>query len=232
MMDSSIDQTRGVQIAPSILDSDLANIADTVALLEGAGINVIHLDVMDGVFVPNISFGMPVVAAIRRRTEAFLDVHLMIAQPERYVDGFADAGANCITVHPEATAHVHRALQRIRERGVMAGLALNPGTPVSHAIELLDAVDLVLIMSVNPGYGGQQFIASALDRLRRVREAIESRESSVVLEVDGGIKPAIAPDVVRAGARWLVAGSAVVGHAEGPAAGVAEFQDALGLSRA
>lgn len=221
----------GLQLAPSILDSDLATIATTIEQLETAGIEVVHLDIMDGQFVPNISFGMPVLASIRRHSDAFLDVHLMIDRPERYIDNFADAGADCITVHPEATPHVHRALQRIRERDVMAGLALNPGTPIAHAQELLGTVDLVLIMSVNPGYGGQHFISGALDRLRLMRDAIEASAPNVILEVDGGIKPENAADVVEAGARWVVAGSAVVGHADGPAAGVAAFQEVLGSSR-
>lgn len=214
-------------MAPSILDSDLADIAGTVSRLTDAGVRVVHLDVMDGAFVPNISFGIPVIASLRQHTDAFLDAHLMIDRPERYVDRFVEAGADCITVHPEATPHVHRALQRIREHGVMAGLSLNPGTPLNFAVELLDTVDLVLLMSVNPGYGGQDFIESTIQRIRDMRSAIDRSGRPVVLEVDGGIKPTNAGQVIDAGADWLVAGSAVVGHAGGLEAGVQSFYEVI-----
>src|SRR5690606_34397439 len=154
------------------LDSDLANLADQVRILEEAGVDIVHVDVMDGRFVPNISIGIPVVASLRAATSLTLDVHLMIEEPERYVSEFVAAGADIVTVHPEATPHVHRALDRIREAGALCGLALNPGTPLAHATELLPVVDLVLIMSINPGFGGQTFKPEALERLRRMRQAI------------------------------------------------------------
>jgi ribulose-phosphate 3-epimerase len=199
----------GPLIAPSILDSDLADLRATLAMLEAAGVRVVHLDVMDGRFVPNISIGIPVVASIRHHTSLTLDVHLMIEQPERYIQEFVDAGADILTVHPEATPHVHRALQSIRAAGARAGIALNPGTPVGHAIDLLPMADLVLIMSVNPGFGGQKFIETSLGRLRTLRDVIDASGHRTLLEVDGGINPETIGVAREAGADLFVAGSAI-----------------------
>lgn len=179
---------------------------------EQGGADWIHVDVMDGFFVPNITIGPVVTAAVRRVTELPLDVHLMIEQPDRYVDAFAQAGADVLTVHVEAALHLHRTLQHIRELGLRAGVSLNPGTPASALTEALPFVDLVLVMSVNPGFGGQAFIPTAVGKIREIRRMLDERDlPNVALEVDGGITPATAPDVVRAGADVLVAGSAVFG---------------------
>lgn len=217
----------GPLIAPSILDSDLADLRATLAMLEEAGVQVVHLDVMDGRFVPNISIGIPVVASIRRRTSMTLDVHLMIEQPERFVDEFVDSGADILTVHPEATPHVHRALQSIRAAGARAGVALNPGTPISQAIELLPIADLVLIMSVNPGFGGQAFIATSLDRLRTMRDAIDAGGYRTLLEVDGGINPDTIGAAREAGTDLFVAGSAIFRAGIEPPDAVRRLQAAI-----
>jgi ribulose-phosphate 3-epimerase len=223
----SIFDTPFPRLAPSILDSDLARLAEEVELLERAGIDVIHVDVMDGRFVPNISIGIPVVTSLRQSTGLILDVHLMIDEPERFAGQFVEAGADIVTVHAEATPHVHRALDQIRELGALCGLALNPGTPLAHAIELLPVVDLVLIMSVNPGFGGQRFMPGALERLRRMRREIDSAGRQVALEVDGGINHETLPGAVAAGADLLVSGSAIFKHADGPATGVAALMERL-----
>lgn len=220
----------GPLIAPSILDSDLADLWTTLAMLEEAGVKVVHLDVMDGRFVPNISIGIPVVASIRRHTSLTLDVHLMIDQPERYVDEFVDAGADILTVHPEATPHVHRALQSIRAAGARAGVALNPGTPVSHAIELLPMADLILIMSVNPGFGGQAFIETAPGRMRAVRDAIDAGGYGTLLEVDGGINLETIGMARAAGADLFVAGSAIFKAKGGPSTAARRLQAAIDVT--
>lgn len=216
------------RFAPSILDSDLANLAAQVRILETAGIDTIHVDVMDGHFVPNISIGIPVVDSLRQATDLLLDVHLMISDPENYVTQFVDAGADVVTVHPEATPHVHRAIDRIKEAGALAGLALNPGTPLAHAIELLPVLDLVLIMSINPGFGGQSFKPDALGRLSAVRQAINASGRPVALEVDGGINSGTLEQAVGTGVDLLVSGSAIFRHPDGPEAGVAALLDQLG----
>lgn len=215
-----------VMLSPSILNSDLTRLADSLALLEQAGADYVHLDVMDGRFVPNISIGIPVVASVREATSLPLDVHLMIVEPERYVEQFIAAGADIVTIQVEATPHPHRVLQSIRERGARAGLALNPGTPTSHAIELLPLCDLVLVMSVNPGFGGQSFIPTAIRRLREVREAIDASGYPAILEVDGGITTRTAPRAVEAGATMLVAGTAIFGAEEGVIDAVRELREA------
>ncbi len=218
---------RPVSIAPSVLAADLGRLADEVAAVVEAGAESLHVDVMDGHFVPNLSFGAGVVAAVRRATSTFVDVHLMIEAPERWVDAYADAGADGITVHPEATPHLHRALQAVRDRGLQVGLAVNPLTPLSVVDAALDEVDLVLIMSVDPGFGGQRYLPGSDARLTTVRGWIDQRGLAVRLQVDGGIDPVTAPRAVAAGADILVAGSAVFGAPGGAAAGMGALRQAL-----
>jgi ribulose-phosphate 3-epimerase len=201
-----------VRIAPSILSADFARLGEEVREVEKAGADWIHVDVMDGRFVPNLTIGPPVVAALRRVTKLPLDVHLMIVEPERYVDDFAKAGADVITVHVEASTHLHRTLQQIRGLGKKAGVSLNPHTHESQIEYVLDLTDLVLVMSVNPGFGGQDFIPAVLPKLESLRRMIDHAGRDVVLEVDGGIRKGTAKEVVRAGATMLVAGSAVFGN--------------------
>jgi ribulose-phosphate 3-epimerase len=200
-----------ILIAPSILSADFGRLAEEVRAVEAAGADWIHVDVMDGRFVPNITIGPLVVRAVRAATRLPLDVHLMIVEPERYVADFAAAGADWISVHVEASPHLHRTIQQIRALDKKAGVVLNPHTPEESVRHVLGDLDLVLVMSVNPGFGGQSFIASALDKLAWMRRAIDERGLDVALEVDGGVAPATAPAVVGAGARVLVAGSAVFG---------------------
>jgi ribulose-phosphate 3-epimerase len=199
-----------VKIAPSILSADFARLADGIGEAEAAGAEWIHVDVMDGHFVPNLTIGPPVVAAVRRVTRLPLDVHLMIAAPERLVDAFISAGADRITVHQEACVHLHRTVEQIREGGALPGVALNPATPVGALDEILPYVDLVLVMTVNPGFGGQRYIPTSTEKVAAVRRRLDDRSLwSVELEVDGGIAPGTAGDVVAAGATVLVAGAAV-----------------------
>ncbi len=213
-------------IAPSILSADFARLGDEVNAVVDAGADWIHVDVMDGRFVPNITIGVPVVEAVRAITKAPLDVHLMIVEPERYVDAFARAGADVITVHAEATTHLHRTLQQIRAAGAQAGVSLNPHSPPDVLEYVLDQVDLVLVMSVNPGFGGQSFIDSSLDKIRRIRTMLDAAGSSARLEVDGGVKPANIRRVAEAGADTFVAGSAVFG-ADDYAAAISALRAAL-----
>jgi ribulose-phosphate 3-epimerase len=198
-------------IAPSILSADFARLGEEVVALERAGADWAHVDVMDGRFVPNITIGPLVVKAIKPLTRLPLDVHLMIVEPERYVEAFAAAGADVITVHAEACPHLHRVLQQIRALGKKAGVSLNPHTPEEGLRYVLELTDLVLVMSVNPGFGGQDFIPEVLPKLRRLRQMIEASGRPIHLEVDGGIKPGTARQVIAAGADVLVAGSAVFG---------------------
>lgn len=199
-------------LAPSILTADLGHLSDEIRRAEAAGVDYIHLDVMDGRFVPNISVGLPIVEAVRRSTTLPLDVHLMIVEPERYIPQFAAAGADILTVHVEACPHVHRTLQQIRESGCQSGLAFNPGTAVAPLALLGDVVDLVLVMSVNPGFGGQSFIATARSKLAQVRSILDDADSPALIEIDGGIKPDNAVEVWNSGADVLVAGSAIYMH--------------------
>jgi ribulose-phosphate 3-epimerase len=216
-----------VKLAPSILSADFARLADAVAEAEAGGADWIHVDVMDGHFVPNITIGPPVVAALRKVTELPLDVHLMIETPDRLLDAFAAAGANLITVHQEACVHLHRTVERIRELGVRPGVSVNPATPVSTLHEILPFVDLVLVMSVNPGFGGQRFIPTSTAKLSAVRRELEERHLwSVELEVDGGIGPDTVGDAVAAGATVLVAGAAVFNRQQSVAENLAALRRA------
>ena len=215
-----------IKIAPSILSADFADLGAAVAAAEAGGADYIHVDVMDGHFVPNITIGPPVVAAVRRVTRLPLDVHLMIEAPERYLADFAQAGANILTVHVETCPHLHRTVQQIRELGVKPGVTLNPGTSLMTLREILPFVDQVLVMTVNPGFGGQSYIGTMTNKIARLAEMISEGGFSVDIEVDGGIDASTAPDVVSAGARVLVAGTAVFGHPQGIAAGIAALRQA------
>jgi len=198
-----------VKLAPSILSADFARLGEQVAEATKGGADYIHIDVMDGHFVPQITVGAPVVAAIRRWTDLPLDVHLMIEAPEHQVNQFVDAGADIITVHIEACPHIHQVVQKVKESGVRVGVSLSPGTPINTLKEILSSLDLVLVMTVNPGFGGQTFIEAMLDKIAHLRAELDKRGLTAELEVDGGINAEIAPRVVRAGARVLVTGAAV-----------------------
>ena len=217
-----------VQILPSVLSADFRCLGEQVAEVERAGADRIHIDVMDGRFVPNITVGPLVVEAIRHGTNLPLDVHLMIVQPERYLDDFAAAGADIILVHQETCPHLHRTVEQIKNLGKQAGVVLNPATPLATLEEVLPAVDQVLLMSVNPGFGGQRFIAASIDKIRRLRDLLDERGSSAAIEVDGGIDPNTAPQVAAAGATLLVAGSAIFNAPGGPAEGVRLLRASLG----
>ena len=201
--------SKKIKIAPSILSADFGRLGEQVREAEKAGADYIHVDVMDGHFVPNITIGVPVVASLKKWTKLPLDVHLMIENPEKHINAFADAGADIITVHIETSPHIHRNIHLIKSTGAKAGVSLNPGTSVNMLTEILPAVDLVLVMSVNPGFGGQSFIEEVLDKIVRLRTELDSRKLQAELEVDGGINPETASRVVKAGARVLVAGAAI-----------------------
>ena len=215
------------KFAPSILSADFARLADAAAAVEEAGADWIHVDVMDGHFVPNLTFGPKMVADLRKATRLPLDVHLMIERPEEWVDRYADAGATYLTIHVEASGDVPGTLAAIRARGVHPGLTLNPETPVDAVLPHLAKVDLALVMSVRPGFGGQKFIEGALDKVGTIRKELDARKLAAELEVDGGVKPDNALRIVRAGASVLVAGSAVFEDPEGPAAALRKFKQAI-----
>ena len=202
------------RIAPSILSADFGHLADDIARLEAGGADWIHVDVMDGRFVPNLTFGAKVIETVRKLTKLPLDVHMMVVDPEQYFDDFAKAGANNLTIHVEAAPHLHRQLARIRELGCGAGVALNPATPIELVREVARDLDVLLVMSVNPGFGGQSFIASSVDKVRRARLLLNETGSRAALEVDGGISRATIADVWRAGADTFVAGNAVFAAAD------------------
>lgn len=203
-----------IELAPSILSADFARLAEQVRDATEGGGSVVHVDIMDGHFVPNITIGPPVVKSLRKATELPLDCHLMIENPDQYIPDFADAGADWISVHQEACRHLNRTLNLIKSHGALAGVVINPATPVETLSEVLDIVDYVLVMSVNPGFGGQKFIPAAVHKIRRLAEYRANRGLSYRIEVDGGIALDTVADVVRAGAEILVAGNAVFGHGD------------------
>ena len=212
-----------VRIAPSILSADLTRLADEIAMCEAGGADWIHIDVMDGRFVPNLTFGAKVIESVRKLTELPLDVHLMVVEPENYFDSFAAAGANGLSIHTEVSPHLHRQLERIRELGCRAGAVVNPATPLSAVSEVLDDIDLLLVMTVNPGFGGQKFIEGSIDKVRRANEMLRSSGSDALLEVDGGIDRHIIQSVWEAGADTFVAGNSIF-SARNPQAEIGELR--------
>ena len=225
---SGPEARRKIELAPSILAADWTRIGEQVREAEAAGVDAISLDVMDGAFVPPITFGAQMLAAVRGLTDLPIEAHLMVEQPERQIEAFAAAGANCITIHLESTRHPHRVLQQIHERGCEAGITLNPGTPVTALEPMLAECDRVQIMSVNPGWGGQSFIPQALDRIREARERLNAAgRSDALVAVDGGVNEQTIAAIVAAGATWLVAGSAIYNDRETVKAAVARLRSAI-----
>ena len=217
-----------MKIAPSILSCDFSRLADEIQTVESGGADWIHVDVMDGHFVPNITIGPIITAGARKATDLPLDVHLMIEQPDRYLEAFVDAGADWLTVHAEACTHLHRTVQRIRELGARAGVAINPATPLASLTDVVPYIDLLLVMSVNPGFGGQSYISASTAKVRDARTLLDEMGSTAELEVDGGVDAGNVGELQAVGASVVVAGSAVYGHVDGAAAGVRLIRDALG----
>ena len=214
-----------VEIAPSILSADFMRLGEEIEAVERGGAHLLHFDVMDGHFVPNLTIGLPVLKSIARATRLPIDVHLMITEPGRYAEQFVEAGARMVSVHVETDAHLHRTLTAIKEKGAQAGVAINPLTPLEHLEEALPFADFILLMSVNPGFGGQKFIQASLDKLRRLRRLIDERGVQTRIEIDGGIDRTNIAEVVSCGAQIIVAGSAVFGAAD-PAQSVRELREA------
>jgi ribulose-phosphate 3-epimerase len=218
---------KDIWIGPSVLSADFLRLGEQLTQLEDAGADYIHFDAMDGRFVPNFSIGLPVLEAVRRGTTLPVDAHLMMVEPERWIDVFADAGADRITFHAEAAVHMHRVVQEIEKKGKMPGVSINPATPIGVLEEILPYLGQVLIMTVNPGFGGQSFIEASLDKIRRMREMIDRRNPECRLQVDGGINPSTIRAVVDAGADTIVAGSAVLGNGKHPSDNMAEMRRPL-----
>ena len=218
-----------VRIAPSILSADFAKLGDEIAMCEAGGADWIHIDVMDGCFVPNLTYGAKVIETVRRLTNLPLDVHLMVVEPEKYFDDFVAAGASGLTIHAEAAPHLHRQLNRIRELGCRAGVALNPATSLDAVREIVPELDLLLVMTVNPGFGGQKFIENSLDKIRRARLLLDEAESDAALEVDGGISRDTIERVWRAGADTFVAGNAIF-SAKNPQAEIGRLRGMCGVA--
>ncbi len=217
---------RAVKIAPSILSADFSRLGEQIAEAAAGGADYIHMDIMDGHFVSALTFGPMVVKAVRRWTDITLDIHMMVEEPELYIDELAEAGADSLTVHAEAATHLYRVVQQIKDAGMRAGVALNPATPLSTITEVLHDLDLLLIMSVNPGFGGQPFIPASVDKIERARKVLDDAGLATELEVDGGIGPDTAGSVAAAGAQVLVAGSAVYGNPTGIAAAITGIREA------
>ena len=215
--------SRTPRIAPSVLSTDLGRLTEQIAQATVGGADWLHVDVMDGRFVPNLTFGAPMIKALRKISDLPLDVHLMVVEPERYIAEYADLGVSVFTFHPEATVHVQRHLATIHERGMKAGLALNPSSPLALVEELIPDLDLVLLMSVNPGFGGQKYLPGSTDKIRRIRSLLESRRSTATLEVDGGIGLDTIAEAWKAGADTFVAGQAIFGQAD-PAAAIHQLR--------
>jgi ribulose-phosphate 3-epimerase len=218
-----------IEVLPSILSADFARLGEQIASLEAAGCRMIHLDVMDGHFVPNLTIGPPVVESLRKTTRMTFDVHLMITDPDRYAPAFIQAGADQVSVHQEACIHLDRTLRMIQSEGARAGVVINPATPVAMLEEVLDVADYVLVMSVNPGFGGQRFIPNALDKVRRLTQKKRERGLQFRVEIDGGITRENVADVVRAGVEWIVAGSSIF-HTVNPAAAFEEMSEAARMA--